>query len=244
MGEISANLMSISKQIAVLANQTEPIFKTKFPRLVAVSKTKPIRDILEAYESGQRYFGENYVQELIDKANDSIILEKCPDIRWHFIGNLQSNKVNKICSKVPNLECVETVDSSHLAELLNKALDRESKALRVFVQVNTSREDQKNGTDIDDALDLVDFIKTSCPKLNFSGFMTIGSLGQSLDQEKNDEFRILRTLREKYCVNCSVPIENVELSMGMSSDFEVAIKMGSTNVRVGSAIFGNRDLKS
>lgn len=115
------------------------------PRLVAVSKTKPIDLIIDAYEAGQRHFGENYVQELIDKASDPKLLDKCKDIKWHFIGHLQSNKVNKIIN-LPNLYMIETVDSQKLVDVLNKKWESLNKAedkLNVMIQINTSEEDGK-----------------------------------------------------------------------------------------------------
>lgn len=109
---------------------------------MAVSKTKPVESIIEAYEAGQRHFGENYVQELEDKSHNEIILEKCKEIKWHFIGHLQGNKVNKIIN-VPNLYIIETVDSQKLAKKLSNSWtssDGGNSKLRVFIQVNTSGE--------------------------------------------------------------------------------------------------------
>lgn len=111
--------------------------------MVAVSKTKPVNLIVAAYEEGQRHFGENYVQELEEKANDPIILEKCKDIQWHFIGHLQTNKINKVLC-LPNIYMIETVDSKKLATQLNKnwsKFDTCNLKLNIFVQVNTSGED-------------------------------------------------------------------------------------------------------
>lgn len=104
---------------------------------------KPVEMIIEAYEAGQRHFGENYVKELVEKANDPLILEKCKDIRWHFIGNLQSNKINKIVT-LPNIYVVETVDDEKLAENLNKSWAKfcgTEPKLKVMIQVNTSGEE-------------------------------------------------------------------------------------------------------
>lgn len=113
------------------------------PRLVAVSKLKPAELLVAAYEAGQRNFGENYVNELVDKANNADILEKCKDIRWHFIGHLQRNKINKVLA-VPNLYIVETIDSEKLATAVDNAWTKLRKGnddrLNVMVQVNTSRE--------------------------------------------------------------------------------------------------------
>lgn len=113
------------------------------PRLVAVSKIKPASLIVEAYEAGQRDFGENYINELADKASDPLILEKCKDIKWHFIGHLQTNKINKLLGS-PRLFMVQTVHSEKLADNLNKQwekLRKEEEKLKVMVQINTSGED-------------------------------------------------------------------------------------------------------
>lgn len=100
---------------------------------------KPIDLILEAYDAGQRDFGENYIQELIEKSNNPIILEKCKEIKWHFIGHLQSNKAKKLTS-IPNLESVQTIDTLKLAELINKDWNKDHK-LNIFIQINTSGEE-------------------------------------------------------------------------------------------------------
>lgn len=113
--------------------------------LVAVSKLHPKEAVIEAYKAGQRVFGENYVQELFDKASDPEVLATCPDIEWHFIGHLQSNKVNKLIS-VPNLRLVQTIDSEKLAAALDKAWSSKGShnPLRVLAQVNTSGEESKS----------------------------------------------------------------------------------------------------
>lgn len=113
------------------------------PRLVAVSKTKPKELIIEAYNCGQKHFGENYVQEIFDKALDAEIIKFCPDIKWHFIGHLQRNKVNRLLS-IPNLFVIETVDSEKLADTLNSAVEKSYKnnsKLNIFIQINTSGEE-------------------------------------------------------------------------------------------------------
>ncbi|MCL4125713.1 UNVERIFIED_CONTAM: hypothetical protein GTU68_005008, partial [Idotea baltica] len=212
------------------------------PRLVAVSKTKPKEVILEAYKTGQFYFGENYVQELVEKGNDEQIKEECPNIKWHMIGHLQSNKVNKVLS-VPNLYVVETVDTQKLATALNKTwtnLKKENK-LKVFVQVNTSNEENKYGVAPLEAPDLVGFVLSSCPALEFVGLMTIGAFDHDLSKGPNPDFQTLLSCRAAVCERHSLQPAQVELSMGMSNDFEHAIQVGSTNVRVGSTIFGARN---
>jgi len=137
MSSISERLYTVNQRINTAFQLVENSEKTHFPSLIAVSKTKPIDDIIEAYNCGQREFGENYVNELIEKANDAAILDKCPDINWHFIGTLQSNKVNKICKEVRRLAMVQTVGSEKLASLLDSARGKlvPEKKLDIMIQV-------------------------------------------------------------------------------------------------------------
>ena len=140
---------------------------------MAVSKTKPVELLTECYNEGQRHFGENYVQEIVQKAP---LLPA--DIQWHFIGHLQSKKCKPLLTAVPNLFVVEGVDSENLATKLDnacKALGREP--LRIFIQVNTSGEDSKSGVSPDGCVALARFVSSSCPHLHLSGLMTIGKFG-------------------------------------------------------------------
>lgn len=142
-------------------------------RLVAVSKTKPAEAIQQLYDAGYRHFGENYLQELTEKA---AVLPK--DINWHFIGHLQSSKSNKIIKDVPNLYLLETIDSQKLAGKLNNACSNSGlPPLKVFLQVDTSGEDTKSGVeDGAELLELATFIKNECAHLSIAGLMTIGAL--------------------------------------------------------------------
>ncbi|XP_071455137.1 pyridoxal phosphate homeostasis protein isoform X2 [Hetaerina americana] len=214
------------------------------PRLVAVSKTKPKDLIIAAYDAGQRNFGENYVQELVEKANDPEILEKCREIRWHFIGHLQRNKVNKIIN-IPGLYMVETVDSEKLANSINDQYGKlgYGDLLNVMVQVNTSGEEGKSGCTPQEAPALAKHILEKCKHLNFFGLMSIGIFGYDNSLGPNPDFQSLRNCREKVCQELGLTVSQVELSMGMSDDFEHAIEMGSSNIRVGSSIFGHRPPK-
>ncbi|XP_040098863.1 pyridoxal phosphate homeostasis protein isoform X2 [Oryx dammah] len=204
------------------------------PRLVAVSKTKPADMVMEAYSHGQRTFGENYVQELLEKASNPQILSSCPEIKWHFIGHLQKQNVNKLMA-VPNLSMLETVDSVKLADKVNSAWQKKGspERLKVMVQINTSGEEKTAA--------LVEHINAKCPSLEFVGLMTIGSFGHDLSQGPNPDFQVLLSLREELCRKLGAAPEQVELSMGMSVDFQHAIEVGSTNIRIGSTIFGERD---
>ncbi|XP_077991966.1 pyridoxal phosphate homeostasis protein-like [Glandiceps talaboti] len=212
------------------------------PRLVAVSKTKPVSVIQEVYNNGQRHFGENYVQELLDKGSDSDILSECPDIRWHFIGHLQRNKVSKILG-VPNLFMVETVDSQRLADSLNQAWGKQKKPekLKVMVQVNTSDEESKHGCRPTEIVNLSRHVIEKCTNLQFMGLMTIGAFDHDLSKGPNPDFQRLIECKEDVCKELELATESVELSMGMSNDFEHAISVGSSNIRVGSTIFGARN---
>jgi len=245
---IGTNLRSVLDRVGAAYDSTPIEIRSPFdPKLIKVSKTKPASAVLAAYRFGQRHFGENYVQELIAKANDPAIVAECDEIRWHFIGHLQTNKIAKLVQSVPNLYMVETVDSEKCARKLNDVVKErigdaatEGKALRVMVEVNTSGEPQKSGVKVEEAGQLATLIKTSCPALRFVGFMTIGLPDAEIEGINPDFLRLFET-RKAYCAEHSVENEkSVELSMGMSADFEDAIKMGSTNVRVGSTIFGSR----
>lgn len=245
-GEVARALKCVLERVAEATKARHPDVAAHCaqPRLVAVSKTKPKEMIIEAYAAGQRHFGENYVQELVDKGHDEQILVECPDIKWHMIGHLQSNKVKKII-EVPNLYCIETVDSIKLATAIDKAVEKNQgdKTLRVFAQVNTSDEENKSGVHPDNVNDLVSHIMHNCPNLDFAGIMTIGAFDHDLSKGPNPDFqRLLKCRASVSEAQCTEP-KDIEMSMGMSNDFEHAIVVGSTNVRVGSTIFGARNVK-
>lgn len=217
-------------------------------RLVAVSKTKPIELLLRAYQEGDcRIFGENYVQELVDK-----VPQMPDDVQWHYIGALQSNKVNKLLRPFLPDQChrlvLETVSSEKLALKLHNAMSSTNaesdgaaaaQSLSVFVQVNTSGEDSKSG--VEPGEELVNLCKTiieECPTLKLQGLMTIGAVGDT------SCFQTLVECRTSVAEALQVDASCLELSMGMSADFEQAIEYGATNVRVGSTIFGARNYAS
>jgi len=189
--------------------------------LVAVSKTHPADAVREAYAAGQRVFGENYVQELAGKAP---ALADLSELRWHFIGHLQRNKVKDVV-RVGAL--VETVDSLRLAQELDK---RTSARVPVLLQVNVAGEAQKSGCAPDELDALVPAVR-ALSKLELRGLMTVPPLGEAPEASR-PHFARLRALAERHRLT--------ELSMGMSADLEVAIEEGATIVRVGTAIFGAR----
>ena len=239
--DIPGALQSVRER-ATEAHKKSIIPGHPFPRLVAVSKTKPADLVLEAYHGGQRHFGENYVQELVEKANHPLLVG-LEDICWHFIGHLQRNKCNNLTS-VPHLWCVETVDSERLASSLDASWKKRGGAskekLKVFVQVNTSSEDSKHGSPPAKASEIVRHVLEKCENLEFRGIMTIGKIGHDYRSGVNPDFVCLVETREKVCKEVGLRADQVELSMGMSADFEQAILNGSTNIRVGSTIFGVR----
>ncbi|KAF7259713.1 hypothetical protein EG68_02991 [Paragonimus skrjabini miyazakii] len=210
------------------------------PRLVAVSKEKPIEYVVEAYSHGQRHFGENKILSLLEKSTSAKIKEYCPEIKWHFIGRIQSNKVKQLTG-VHNLFMVETVDSIKHAQALNTAWGLVSSSpLAVMLQVNTSGEQQKGGVNPDDVLELFHTVLSSCTMLKVVGLMCIGSFGVDNSKAPNPDFLELVRCRGLLCTEYNIPENDLELSMGMSNDFEHAIQLGSTNVRVGTTIFGER----
>lgn len=233
------------------------------PRLIAVSKIKPINDLIEAYNCGQRYFGENYIKELEFKSNSQHILEQCPQIKFHFIGHLQASNVNTLL-RVKKLHMIETIHSIKLADKLDKAIEKRkddpllepvsfvggdesntsSDRIKVLIQVNTSGEDTKNGVDPENVTELAQHILANCRWLQLAGFMTIGRYGGWPEESgPNKDFIRLNQVRETVAKNLGLNVEDFELSMGMSGDFQEAIELGSTNVRVGTMIFGERPPK-
>ncbi len=199
--------------------------------LIAVSKTKPVEALKEAYEAGCRDFGENKVQELMDK------YEQLPkDIRWHMIGHLQRNKVKYIVDKVA---LIHSVDSLRLAEEISKEAVKRNVTVDILVEVNVAEEESKFGTTTMEAIDLVEKI-AALPGIFVKGLMTIAPYVEN-EEENRQYFVNLRQLsvdiKNKNIDNVSMEI----LSMGMTGDYRTAIEEGATYVRVGTGIFGDRD---
>lgn len=196
--------------------------------LVAVSKTHPARAIREAYAEGQRVFGENYVQELSEKAAE---LADLVELELHFIGHLQRNKVKDVLRA---RALVETVDSARLALELARRAEALGRRIPILVQVNVGGEAQKSGCAADELPALLQAV-ASLDALELRGLMTIPPL-DATPEESRPHFAKLRALRDAHLGT------GAWLSMGMSADLEVAVEEGATHVRVGSAIFGPRDI--
>ena len=263
---IAAALRALRQRLSSVCQEAQ---RTELPTLVAVSKTKPVSALQEAYDAGQLHFGENYVAELVEKA------PQLPSaLRWHFVGHLQSNKA-KALAGVANLHMVESVDNEKIATALNKACAARTDPLLVLIQVNTSGEASqrphtttphtpppslaapsphspllcadalsgKSGCAPSDAASLFSFVLRSCDRLRPCGLMTIGALGPTPPPATC--FDTLTTTRDaivSHLSSSSLPVPSpFELSMGMSGDWPIAVAHGSTLIRVGSAIFGERD---
>ena len=207
--------------------------------LIAVSKTKPNQMILTLQQNGQQHFGENYVQELLQKART------LPQtIRWHFIGHLQTNKVKEIL-QIPNLECIHTVDSMRLADEIHKRASTaraQLPPLNVMVQVNTSGEDSKSGCTPNECMSICKHLRDSCSTLCLCGLMCIGKYSAD-EGGASEDFACLVQCRKHVAHELGLDESLLCLSMGMSHDFEDAIRAGATHVRVGSTIFGARARK-
>lgn len=215
---------SISKACSKSGRNSEDVL------LLAVSKTKPVEALMEAYNAGVRDFGENYVQELCDK------IDNMPkDIRWHMIGHLQRNKVKYIVDKV---EMIHSVDSLRLAEAISKEAVKKNCEVKILVEVNVALEDTKFGVTLDNAAEIVASM-AALPGIKVCGLMT--SAPYVTNPEENREF--FQKLKQLSVDISSKNIDNISmdvLSMGMTNDYTVAVEEGASIVRVGTAIFGER----
>lgn len=199
--------------------------------LIAVSKTKPSSDIKALYDIGVRDFGENKVQELCDKYDE---LPK--DIKWHLIGHLQTNKVKYIVDKV---YLIHSVDSIHLAQQIENECEKKNVDVNILVQVNVAKEDTKFGLMAEDVMSMIESI-SKLSHIHIKGLMTIAPFVEDAEENRkvfSDLKKLSVDIRNKNIDNVSMDV----LSMGMSGDYRVAIEEGSTMVRVGTSIFGERN---
>lgn len=193
--------------------------------LVAVSKTKPNELIIEAYGAGQRIFGENKVQELVEKE------ESLPkDIEWHMIGHLQTNKVKYIA---PFVSLIHAVDSKKLIKEINKRAKQNNRVIKCLLQVHIAQEESKFGLDKDGVIEI---LKTDFPNVSIVGLMGMATFTDNKNQVRK-EFKYLKDSYDE--LKESQPNFSI-LSMGMSGDYSIAIEEGSNMVRIGSSIFGER----
>jgi hypothetical protein len=229
MGIVSDNLKAVEEKIQKACDRAGR--DRSEVTLIAVSKTKPVDMLLEAYNDGIRTFGENKVQELTGK------IEQMPDdIQWHMIGHLQRNKVKYIAGKVA---LIHSVDSYRLAEEINIQAKKHGCIIPVLIEVNVANEESKFGVKLDEAEDLV----RECAALDgitVKGLMTIAPFVE----DPEDNRPVFKALKDKSVDIAAKKIDNVYmdiLSMGMTNDYEIAIEEGATMVRVGTGIFGARN---
>lgn len=224
--------MDITTNIQEVQQELNPIGVT----LVAISKTKPIEDIQEAYNAGQRIFGENMVQELVEKQ------EKLPqDIQWHLVGHLQTNKVKYIA---PFINMIQSVDSLKLLSEINKHAAKHKRIIDCLLQVDIAQEDTKFGLDYPEVIELLesDDFKTM-KNIRIRGLMGIATNTEK-EKEIKEEFYELKMLFDGIKISYYRKDDSFDtLSMGMSSDYKLAIEQGSNMVRLGSTIFGKRVIK-
>ena len=224
--------MSITDKIKAYRNEIESVNV----RLVAVSKTKPIEDLEEAYQAGQKVFGENQVQELTEK------FEKLPkDIEWHLIGHLQTNKVKYIA---PFISLIHSVDSLKLLAEVNKQALKNTRVIDCLLQIYIADEETKYGLGFDEAIELLESQEYhELKNIRIVGVMGIATNTESQKQIR-DEFYELKTLFDGLKLAYFKNEDSFkEISMGMSADYKIAVEEGSTLVRIGSDIFGQRIIK-
>ncbi|QEC75145.1 YggS family pyridoxal phosphate-dependent enzyme [Mucilaginibacter ginsenosidivorax] len=224
--------MSIADNIKSLKKETE----AGKVILLAVSKTKPAAEVQEAYDAGQRLFGENQVQELVEK------YEQLPkDIEWHLIGHLQTNKVKYIA---PFVSMIQSVDSIKLLQEINKHAQKADRVIDCLLQIYIADEETKFGLGFDEAIDLLRSDEfAACKNIRIRGLMGIAT---NTDNEKQikEEYYELKTFFDGIKVSYFRKDDSFNiLSMGMSSDYKIAIEQGSNMVRLGSTIFGTRVVK-
>ena len=217
--------MSIQKQLLSILEDLP-----KHVHLVAVSKTKPNADLEEAYAAGQRIFGENKIQEMASK------WEETPkDIQWHMIGHVQTNKVKYMA---PFVDLIHTVDSLKLLREINKQAAKHDRVINCLLQIKIAEEEHKFGLDHQDALQLLaKDIQATLPHVSIVGLMGMASFTENKTQIET-EFKKLSTLHKNFIKQHP---QLTVLSMGMSSDYTLALDHGSTMVRIGSSIFGARN---
>jgi len=221
--------MNVRNNIEAIQNQ----LLGKNCRLIAVSKTHAVERVQEAYDAGQRIFGENKVQELIAK---QAVLPK--DIEWHMIGHLQTNKAKQL---VPIVSLIHAVDSYKLLEEINKQAKKINRIMPCLLQVHIANEETKFGFDGNELIDLIQSGKVDeLDSIKIAGLMGMATFTEDKDQVRS-EFKGLKKLFDQIAtMNLPSNMEMKELSMGMSQDYQIAIEEGSTLVRIGTAVFGNR----
>ena len=224
-------------KIGIMIKENLKKIKATLPEgvtLVAVSKTKPVSDVQEAYDAGQRIFGENHALEMRDKH------EALPnDIQWHFIGHLQTNKIKYI---IPFVTLIHSIDSANLLEAVNKEAAKHGRTVDCLLQFHIAQEETKFGLDLDEARQLLDSDAfKAMQNVRICGVMGMATFTDDMEEVRK-EFKHLKTIFEtlKKTYFTDQP-QFKEISMGMSDDYPIAVEEGATLIRVGSKIFGARN---
>jgi len=217
----------------LIKEKLDQLLKTLPPhvQLVAVSKTKPLSDIQEAYDAGQRSFGENRIQEMVNKYDE---LPK--DIQWHMIGHLQKNKIKYMANFVHMIHGVDSLDK--LIEI-NKQAKKHNRIIKCLLQVKIAQETSKFGLHEEEIIEIFQSTEIKdLENIRIDGLMGMATFTSDV-QQLSDEFKSLKSFFDK--LNTTLMLDLTTLSIGMSGDYKIAVKYGSTMVRVGSAIFGERN---
>ena len=230
MSDICSNIESVNQRIVNACNSAGR--NPDDVQLIAVSKTKPLDDIKTAYNCGQLHFGENRARELQDKMDTY----ENPDIQWHMVGNLQTNKIKYMVERVNWIHSIEK--AKYLREI-EKRTGRIDRIINTLVQVNISEEDQKSGCTPADIAKILDAARPM-NHVRVRGFMGMATFTDDMDVVR-EEFKQLKELFDRHAENNDGSVQLEHLSMGMTNDMEIAIEEGSTMVRVGRAIFGERN---
>jgi pyridoxal phosphate enzyme (YggS family) len=230
MSDICKNIQKVHQCIGAACARAER--KPEDVQLIAVSKTKPLDDIKEAFGCGQMHFGENRAKELQGKMS----AYENDDIQWHMIGNLQSNKIKYLVERV---DWIDSVPKQKTLREIEKRASRVDRTIKVLIQVNISGESQKSGCAPDDLSEILDYARP-LKHTRVCGLMGMAAFTDDKSVVR-DEFKLLKSLFDRHAENNEGSVQLEHLSMGMTNDFEIAIEEGSTIVRVGRAIFGKRN---
>jgi hypothetical protein len=230
MTDICENIKSVKKRIQTACKKAGR--NPEEVDLVAVSKTKPLDDIKAAYDCGQLHFGENRAKELQGKMDDY----ENEEIQWHMVGNLQTNKIKYIVERV---NWIHSIEKTKYLKEIEKRASRIDRTINTLVQVNISGEDQKSGCSPGDVEDILDYAR-SLDHTNVRGLMGMASFTDDMEVVRG-QFKMLKELFNHHAETNEGSVQLQHLSMGMTNDMEVAIQEGSTMLRVGRAIFGERN---
>ncbi|MBL8005165.1 MAG: YggS family pyridoxal phosphate-dependent enzyme [Candidatus Kapabacteria bacterium] len=222
----------LEQNLYLISTKLQKVGASMIDNVVAISKKKEVSAIQYCYQQSLRKFGENYVQELVEK--QKILQEICPDIEWHFTGHLQTNKVKYIA---PFIHTIQTVDSVKLAKEISKEALKNHRIISIFIQVNTSGESSKSGVSPSEVVTLVREIM-NFSGISIDGLMTIPAILEENEELLRKEFQQLVEIKNTIELQLSLHLSH--LSMGMTNDYIIALEEKATLVRIGTGIFGER----